>query len=70
MCQLIPQHKSIETMIQNALLTQYVVLLNDEITSIFEQVADLLEIQGESYDRIRAYREAAHTIRGRCLFLS
>lgn len=50
-------------MIQNALSTQYCALSNDEIASIFEQVADLLEIQEENYYRIRAYREAAQTIR-------
>ncbi len=50
-------------MIQNALSTQYLALSNDEIASIFEQVADLLEIQAENYYRIRAYREAAQTIR-------
>jgi DNA polymerase (family X) len=36
---------------------------NDEIADIFEQVANLLEIQGDNPFRIRAYRHAALTIR-------
>jgi DNA polymerase (family 10) len=36
---------------------------NSEVAEIFEQVADLLEIQGENPFRIRAYRNAARTLR-------
>ncbi len=36
---------------------------NSEIAEIFEQVADLLDIQGANPFRIRAYRQAARTIR-------
>ena len=55
--------QSLGPMIQNATPSQYVAVSNDEIASVFEQVADLLEIQEDSYYRIRAYREAAQTIR-------
>ena len=37
---------------------------NAEIASFFERVADLLEIEDENPFRIRAYRNAARTIRG------
>ncbi len=37
---------------------------NPEIASFFERVADLLEIEDENPFRIRAYRNAARTIRG------
>ena len=37
---------------------------NSEIAETFEQVADLLEIQGQSHSRARAYRDAAHVLRG------
>ena len=47
----------------NTISPRYFALSNDEIASIFEQVADLLEIKEENYYRIRAYREAAQTIR-------
>ena len=50
-------------MIQNATPPQYFALSNDEIASVFEQVANLLEVKAENYYRIRAYREAAQTIR-------
>ncbi len=36
---------------------------NGEVAAVLEQVADLLEIQAAGYYRIRAYREAAQTIR-------
>lgn len=36
---------------------------NDDIASIFEQVADLLEAQEDDFYRIRAYREGAQSIR-------
>ena len=36
---------------------------NAEIADVFEQVADLLEFQGENPFRLRAYRNAAMTIR-------
>lgn len=35
---------------------------NEDIASIFEQVADLLEVQGENPFRIRSYRNAAAAI--------
>lgn len=38
-------------------------LSNREMAQIFENVADLLEIKGESVFRVLAYREAAQTIR-------
>ena len=37
---------------------------NSDIATIFSTVADLLEIEGANPFRIRAYREAARTIRG------
>jgi DNA polymerase (family 10) len=36
---------------------------NPEVAQIFEEVADLLELQGASEFRVRAYRNAARTIR-------
>ena len=36
---------------------------NAEVARIFDEVADLLEIQNESQFRVRAYRTAARTIR-------
>jgi DNA polymerase (family 10) len=36
---------------------------NNEITKIFDEVADLLEITGASYFRVRAYRNASRVIR-------
>ncbi|EDX84726.1 hypothetical protein S7335_2423 [Synechococcus sp. PCC 7335] len=38
-------------------------LSNDQIALAFEQVADLLETQGDDYYRIRAYRKGAQSIR-------
>ena len=38
-------------------------LSNDEIASIFEQVSDLLEAQGDDYYRVRAYRKGAQSVR-------
>ncbi|MBE9061224.1 helix-hairpin-helix domain-containing protein [cf. Phormidesmis sp. LEGE 11477] len=38
-------------------------LSNDEIAIAFEQVADLLETQGDDYYRIRAYRKGAQSVR-------
>jgi hypothetical protein len=35
---------------------------NIDIGRIFEEIADLLEIQGENQFRVRAYRTAARTI--------
>jgi len=35
---------------------------NSDVSTIFQRMADLLEIQGENVFRIRAYRSAAHTI--------
>lgn len=37
---------------------------NSDVSTIFQRMADLLEIQGENVFRIRAYRNAAHTIDG------
>jgi DNA polymerase (family X) len=37
---------------------------NTEIAKVFDEIADLLEIQGENAFRIRAYRNAARTIEG------
>lgn len=37
---------------------------NAEIAAMFDQIADLLEIQGENPFRVRAYRRAARTIEG------
>ena len=39
-------------------------MTNAEIADAFDQVADLLEFQGANPFRVRAYRNAAHTIRG------
>ena len=39
-------------------------LANVEIAQCFEDIADLLEIQGENPFRIRAYRNAARTVQG------
>src|SRR5438034_9992221 len=36
---------------------------NPEVAQVFEEVADLLDIQGANPFRIRAYRTAARTIR-------
>lgn len=36
---------------------------NSEIAQLFEHLADLLEIQGTNRFRIRAYHNAAHTLR-------
>lgn len=37
---------------------------NSDVANIFNEVADLLEIQGENRFRVRAYREAARTVSG------
>ena len=37
---------------------------NDEIAGLFDEIADLLEIEGANPFRIRAYRQAARTLRG------
>lgn len=50
-------------MVQSATPIQYFALSNDEIASVLEQIADLLEIREENYYRIRAYREAGQTLR-------
>ena len=36
---------------------------NPEVAQVFEEVADLLDIQGENPFRVRAYRNAARMIR-------
>jgi DNA polymerase (family 10) len=53
-------------------VTQFSVLMflerameNPELAQAFEEIADLLDIQGENPFRIRAYRTAARTIRDR-----
>lgn len=38
-------------------------LSNDDIANVFEQVADLLEAQGDDFYRIRAYRKGAQSVR-------
>ena len=35
---------------------------NARIAAVFEEIAELLEVQGESPFRIRAYRNAARTV--------
>ncbi|MEO1447014.1 MAG: helix-hairpin-helix domain-containing protein [Cyanobacteria bacterium J06635_11] len=42
---------------------QLFALSNDDIANVFEQVADLLDAQGNDYYRIRAYRKGAEAIR-------
>lgn len=37
---------------------------NNDIANVFDEIADFLEIEGENPFRIRAYQNAAHTIRG------
>lgn len=37
---------------------------NSEIAELFEKLADLLEVEGANPFRVRAYREAARTVRG------
>jgi DNA polymerase (family 10) len=37
---------------------------NNDIAEIFDQIADFLEIEGENPFRIRAYRNAAHSVSG------
>src|ERR1700745_3249195 len=36
---------------------------NEEIARIFDDVADMLEIGGENFFRVRAYRNAARAVR-------
>lgn len=36
---------------------------NEEIARIFDDVADMLEIRGENFFRVRAYRNAARAVR-------
>jgi DNA polymerase/3'-5' exonuclease PolX len=36
---------------------------NPEVAQVFDEVADILDIQGEKLFRIRAYRNAARIIR-------
>ncbi|HXZ87948.1 MAG TPA: DNA polymerase/3'-5' exonuclease PolX [Candidatus Binataceae bacterium] len=36
---------------------------NDEIASVFDEIADMLELGGENFFRVRAYRNAARTVR-------
>ena len=37
---------------------------NTDIAGIFDEIADFLEIDGANPFRIRAYRNAAHTVSG------
>ena len=37
---------------------------NADIAAMFDQIADLLDIQGDNPFRIRAYRNAARTVQG------
>lgn len=36
---------------------------NDEIARIFDEIAEMLEVAGENFFRVRAYRNAAMAIR-------
>ncbi|HUP32831.1 MAG TPA: helix-hairpin-helix domain-containing protein, partial [Gaiellaceae bacterium] len=36
---------------------------NEDVAEIFDTLADLLDIQGENPFRVRAYRNAARTVR-------
>src|SRR5438876_375889 len=49
---------------ENCLLSPNSIMRNLEIASVFNQIADLLEIQGANPFRIRAYRRAALNIEG------
>ncbi len=53
----------IQTTLFPDIFRQLFSLSNDEIAIAFEQVADLLETQGDDYYRIRAYRKGAQSIR-------
>ena len=37
---------------------------NPEVAEIFKKMADLLEIEGESRFKVKAYRDAARTVGG------
>ena len=49
---------------QNAESSENSLLQNAEIARLFEELADLLEIQGANPFRLRAYRNAGRTIEG------
>lgn len=53
----------IQTTLFPEIFRQIFSLSNDEIAIAFEQVADLLEKQGDDFYRIRAYRKGAQSIR-------
>ena len=53
----------IQTTLFPDIFRQLFSLSNDEIAIAFEQVADLLEKQGDDFYRIRAYRKGAQSIR-------
>ncbi len=36
---------------------------NDEVANVLDQTADMLELAGENFFRVRAYRNAARAIR-------
>ena len=36
---------------------------NDQIASIFDEIADMLELGGENFFRVRAYRNGARAVR-------
>jgi DNA polymerase/3'-5' exonuclease PolX len=36
---------------------------NEEIAKVLDQVGDMLEIEGENFFRMRAYRNAARSVR-------
>ena len=38
-------------------------MTNADIARVFDEIADLLEMKGENQFKIRAYRQAAHTIK-------
>ena len=39
-------------------------IYNSDIAAIFDEIADYLEIEGGNPFRVRAYRNAAHSVRG------
>ncbi|MSQ15655.1 MAG: hypothetical protein EXR50_07315 [Dehalococcoidia bacterium] len=43
-------------------LTTWMIMNNAQIAKIFENIAELLELNGESIFKIRAYQRAARTI--------
>jgi len=46
------------------LITDTMPVHNEDIAAVFDEIADLLEIEGDNPFRIRAYRNGAYTLRG------